>query len=256
MLHEVPDPVARVLLIGPFASQRHFSYIPWVRWARFLAARRVECLRYDYRGVGESTGTFEDLGFDDWTRDAEFLAAWLKKRSPETPIILHGLELGALLAAKVFERGLGGALLMWAAPASANEVLRAALMRQTAADNAFIAADNALKGVGETKSAPDYLRQLEFEGSVEVEGYRWSHRLWNESFKLQSPLGTEHGDAAKWAFGRPVRSVALDLRAAPLVKGSSMAYVFLNPDLTSLFTDSFDWMARLPHLYQNREQRF
>jgi hypothetical protein len=34
VLHEVPDPVARVLLVGPFASERHFSYHPWVRWAR------------------------------------------------------------------------------------------------------------------------------------------------------------------------------------------------------------------------------
>ncbi len=39
VLHEVPKPVARVLLVGSFASERHFSYHPWVRWARYLAAR-------------------------------------------------------------------------------------------------------------------------------------------------------------------------------------------------------------------------
>ena len=56
VLHEVPDPLARVLLVGPFASERHNSYLPWVRWARYLAAKRIEVLRYDYRGIGESTG--------------------------------------------------------------------------------------------------------------------------------------------------------------------------------------------------------
>ena len=40
VLHEVKDPVARVLLVGPFASERHISYLPWVRWARYLAARQ------------------------------------------------------------------------------------------------------------------------------------------------------------------------------------------------------------------------
>ena len=34
VLHEVAEPLARMLLVGPFASERHNSYLPWVRWAR------------------------------------------------------------------------------------------------------------------------------------------------------------------------------------------------------------------------------
>ena len=65
VLHGVADPIARVLLVGPFASERFASYVPWVRWARYLASRRIEALRFDYRGVGESAGTFEDASFDE-----------------------------------------------------------------------------------------------------------------------------------------------------------------------------------------------
>ena len=80
VLHEVEAPVARVLLIGSFASERHTSYGPWLQWARYLAARRIEVLRFDYRGVGESTGEFSEMSFRSWVDDVERLSAWLRKR--------------------------------------------------------------------------------------------------------------------------------------------------------------------------------
>src|SRR5271166_4017319 len=80
VLHSVADPVARVLLVGPFASERQNSYGPWVRWARYLAARKIEVLRFDYRGIGESTGVFEEMTFATWCEDVELLADWLRSR--------------------------------------------------------------------------------------------------------------------------------------------------------------------------------
>jgi hypothetical protein len=236
VLHQVTDPVARVLLVGPFASERNYSYVPWVRWARFLAERGIEALRYDYRGVGESTGSFEEVSFDDWREDVEFLAKWVRSLSPDLPLILHGLELGALLASQIFATGVGDALLLWAAPANANEVLRTVLLRHVAADSAF-------KDVADRKPASDYIRQLEAEQSLEVEGYQWSGRLWRDSFELELALGKDDERASTWACGRPVRRVKLDKSAAPLVKGSSLGYLLLNPDLTKLFADNFEWIT-------------
>ena len=51
--------------------------------------------------------------------------------------MLHGLELGALLANKAFAADVGDALLLWAPPGNANDVLRAALLKRIAVDNMF-----------------------------------------------------------------------------------------------------------------------
>lgn len=235
VLHQVAEPAARVLLVGPFTSERHFSYIPWVRWARFLAARGIECLRYDYRGIGESTGSFEDLSFENWLEDVQLLAGWLKHRSPGLPLILHGLELGAILASKTFATGVGDGLLMWAAPANANVPFRTSLMRRIAVDHAF-------KYNHERKPVSDYVRLLENGQTLDVDGYQWSGRLWRDSFHFELPAGIPEGSDAT-ARNRPIRTIKLDGRDAPLVKGSSVGYETINRDLSALFSENFDWIA-------------
>jgi hypothetical protein len=237
VLHGVADPIARVLLVGPFASERHSSYIPWVRWARYLAARRIECLRYDYRGVGESTGVFEEMSFENWMEDAELLAGWLQSRLPEVPLMLHGLELGALLAGKTFETGVGDALLLWSPPVNANQALRATLMRRISMEQAFKYGDDR-------KPTSYYTQQLDNGHFLEVEGYQWSGRLWHDSFRCELPTGMSDENSAALAYKRPVRIVKLDQRAAPLIKGSSVGYDAINRDFSWLFADNFQWLAQ------------
>jgi hypothetical protein len=235
VLHGAAEPSARVLLVGPFTSERHFSYIPWVRWARYLAARGIECLRFDYRGIGESTGVFEELSFDDWLEDVELLAAWLKRRSPDLPLLLHGLEMGGILAAKAFESGIGDGLLLWSPPANANVAFRGALLRRVAVDHAF-------KYKDERKPVSDYIRRLENGESLDVDGYEWSDRLWNESLKFELPAAIANQEGGARVFQKPVRMVKLDGRAAPLVKGSAVGYETINRDLSGLLAENLDWI--------------
>jgi pimeloyl-ACP methyl ester carboxylesterase len=233
MLHRAAEPVARVLLIGPFASERQNSYLPWVRWARYLAARGFEVLRYDYRGVGESLGKFEEATFSNWADDLALLSDWFKKREPEMPLLLHGLEIGALFACSAFQHRIGDALLLWSPPADANQALRSTLLR-------WVGLEQLLKPGAERRSAADYIRQLEQGQSIEVEGYQWSACLWQESFawKLPSDLADEQRPETQ---ERPIKIVKLPKEAAPLVKGGFVGYDEVK-DFDWLFSENIKWI--------------
>ena len=235
VLHAVENPQARVILVGPFASERHNSYLPWVRWARYLAAGNIEVLRYDYRGIGESTGDFETMTFTDWAEDVRLLSAWLQERAPQAPLLLHGLGLGAVLAGRAFDEGAGDGLLLWSPPANANQALRATLMRWVGLEQIFKFGD-------ERRSASDYIRELEQGSALEVDGYRWSPALWRDSFhvNLPAPLASE-AEAAE-AYKRPVKILKLTRDAAPLTKGGLVGYDDLK-DFTWLFAPNREWLA-------------
>jgi len=235
VLHEVKSPVARVLLVGPFASERHNSYLPWVRWARYLAEANIEVLRYDYRGIGESTGSFESMTFSDWLDDVRVLSRWLESRLTHVPLLLHGLGLGAVLAGNVFHEGVGSGLLLWSPPANANQALRSTLMRWVGLEQIFKFGDDR-------KSAGDYIRELEQGSALDVDGYRWSVDLWRNSMECVLPEVLQSEERAAQAYQRPVKVVRLTRDAAPLSKGGVVGYDDLK-DFTWLYSPARDWVV-------------
>ena len=118
-------------MAGPFGAENEPLYILWVRWARYLAAHGLDVIRFDYRGVGESTGEFQQMDFGAWLSDLQLCCHRLT--SDDLPLVLHGLGLGALLAARAFHEGIGDATLLWSPPPNGREILQYSLRRHTAA---------------------------------------------------------------------------------------------------------------------------
>lgn len=237
VFHQVEAPIARVLLIGPFASSRYHSYIPWVRWARYLAAKGIEVLRFDYRGVGESTGTFERMGFSHWMDDIAKLSAWLKAQSPDAPMILHGLGLGALFAGRAFHEGTGDGLILWSPPTNANAALRPILIN-------WVMLQKLGKRAEEHKPLSHYIEQFETVGFLEVNGYVWSQQLWRDSFDLNLPGGMSDADCAALAYDRPVNIVTLGKDTTPLLKEGVAGYEEAK-DFDWLFLANFNWITSI-----------
>src|SRR5882757_6216650 len=235
VLHQVENPVARLLLAGSFASERHYSFDPWVRWARYVAERGVEVLRFDYRGVEETECVFEDASFKQWGDDLVLLANWLRAQSPNVPLILQGLEIGALLAGKAFDSGIGDILLLWSPPTNANLALRPTLLRWVVADQLFKFGDDR-------KPVTAYIRQMEQGSAIEVEGYRWSAKLWRESFEAVLPSALEDEAHAREVYEKPVRLVKLGKEAIPLVKGGP-AVADIPRDFSALFAKNWSWLS-------------
>jgi hypothetical protein len=245
VLHQVPNPVARVLLVGAFASERHFSYSPWVRWARYLAARGIEVLRFDYRGLGESAGVFENMSFDQWSEDVQLLSNWFVNQSHGVPLMLHGLEIGAILAGRSFQEGIGDALLLWSPPASANQALRSSLLHWAGLGQLNEAPENR-------KTAAEFIQLLEQGSPVEVQGYQWSSRLWLDSLDFDLPPTLEDQKAPSGKQRGAVKIVKLGKEATPLVKphfGNDEA-----KDFTWLYSAHYAWIVEALSLPTGREQ--
>jgi hypothetical protein len=149
-------------------------------------------------------------------------------------LLLHGLEIGAILAGRSFAQGSGDALLLWSPPAHANQALRSSLMRWAGLEQLFESIENR-------RSAADYIRQLEQGLSIEVAGYQWSSSLWRRSFDFQLPANLQEDGAAGESYQRPVKIVKLGREAAPLVK----PYVGYDEvkDLSWLYASNLEWVA-------------
>ena len=238
VLHPVAHPVARVLLIGPFAPERQFSYHHWTRWARYLAAKRCEVVRFDYRGTGESTGSFEEMSLENWSEDVDVLVDWLLERSPRVPLLLHGIELGAVFGGRIFASGRGDALLMWSPPQNANHALRTSLRRWAAVEQFYESPETR-------RSASEFIRELESGNPIEVQGYHWSSRLWKESFHIGMPSEL-NGKASCDLGDRPMKAVTFGKNA------ETLALPFKRyeegQDFTDLYSSTSEWISNVVSL--------
>ena len=245
---------AAVVLAGPLGLERSHAYVVWTRWARHLASRGVDALRLDYRGIGESTGHFEEMTFQRWEEDVRAALGHLRRACPGVPVVLHGLRLGALLAARVFHTDKADGLLLWDPPESGHAHLMEVLRRKVAADN--------LEGTGgDTRSREEYLAALEAGGTLEVEGLSWTRGLWRsaEGYALALP---SRDDARPWRVvhldGRPAERLLAPGHGRSVRAQRPFFWTTSNrllPELGELFEDGASFAAGVGATASQEEAR-
>ena len=241
--HEPEDvgAIATVIIAEPFGNERACAYLTLVRWARFLASSGFRVVRFDYRGCGESSGSFSDQTFLGWEEDLEFVVRACLARFFGQPLILFGLRLGAILSSRVFARGLGQTLLMWDRLDSCEIMLREILRRK-------IASDAMQKIATKGTSRQRYIRELIVGRNIFVEGMIWKLSLWESGSACVSILPRQ-SDARPWFDVRLEAASQIDPTASPHLKIINIqAPAFwtpsplLNPNLDELFMQSRDWL--------------
>ena len=185
--HARGKPRGGVILCGSINADREGCLRTLVDIARDLAANDFDVVRFDYRGIGESTGDFSGYCLSDWQADIEACVNVLREKLPGLPIGLWGIRAGALLASEVFKTAGDGALLC--APMDGQPLLQAILRRSLV---------NDMLGRPDSKrsSRDEIIAALERGEIVNVDGYAWSKRLWRDA-------GTHHfvapaNDARPW----------------------------------------------------------
>lgn len=233
-----------VVLVGPLGLERTHAYAVWVQWARALSGAGYHAFRFDFAGVGESTGEFGEQTLQGWQGDAERVFQHAKQQYPSLPIALVGLRGGCLIASHLFREGAGEALLLWEPPPSGEAMAMEILRRK-------LAADYAEHTGGERKTRDDYIADMERGLVVEVEGYPWTKALWHsaKSYSLAIPRDDER---------RSYRIVHLDGRDPARALSKTHGFVFripkpffwmeskvLQPDLNELFSDALRWLSAI-----------
>lgn len=219
--HARHSPRGAVVICGPIGAERERAYRTLVELGRALASAGFEALRFDYRGIGESTGAFERLCLSDWRHDVECCTRDLTRQLPGVPVALYGVRAGALLAAHCFRAGLGDAMIL-AAPMDAGPLLQDILRRSLIAE--MLANPHAPRT---TRDA--CIARLERDELVNVDGYFWSGRLWRDAANLRLPFPDAHEP-------RPWKVV--DFKGLPRTELPARAAPHLERDAEERFWDS------------------
>lgn len=97
LLQDAPEPTARAIVCHPHplhggTLHNHVTH----RLSKALVQGNVSALRFNFRGVGRSTGTFDDgKGEVD---DAEWALDFVSRQDPKLPLWTSGFSFGARVA--------------------------------------------------------------------------------------------------------------------------------------------------------------
>ena len=108
------NPRALALLCPPFLHEHIRSYRFFSQVAESLAQAGIACLRFDYRGTGDSAGEDALFTFDTALADIETAASELRRRYGDAPpLALLSVRAACLLAQEGAQRSGASASWLW-----------------------------------------------------------------------------------------------------------------------------------------------
>jgi alpha/beta superfamily hydrolase len=165
-----------VVICAPLFDEKLWSHRVLVNVARYLAARGMPVLRFDYFGDGESEGRFEDASVMSRVRDIHDAVDFCRRETQARHVYLLGLCYGATLALRASlandERDAVAGVIAWAPVMDGeryiNDILRVHLSAQMVIHRKVIHDREALIG------------QIMADQSVNIEGYEIAKPLFAE----------------------------------------------------------------------------
>ncbi len=86
-----------MVFCDPFAEEKKCAHRVLVEAARRFALADFACLRFDYRGCGDSPGQFADFGPNEWMHDIVAAVDYMRGELRVEGVGLLGVRLGATL---------------------------------------------------------------------------------------------------------------------------------------------------------------
>jgi alpha/beta superfamily hydrolase len=123
-LHEPVRTLGGVVICGPIGWEVSKDYRRQVMVARRLAASGLAVVRFHYRGLGESPGSFDRLTLQSMEEDAARAARVLSRWTGLQPTGLIGVRLGAFAAAALATKLGGIPLVLWDPIVDGSDYLR------------------------------------------------------------------------------------------------------------------------------------
>jgi alpha/beta superfamily hydrolase len=162
------------VLLNPLDNEADNGLRFYVRMARLIAARGVLAVRFDYRGTGNSGGSFGSVSLGSLLGDIARVRELVAGRCDEPTMCLLGARFGAALALLHCAAGPGvDEFVLW------DPVLDVAnYLRQNFVNRTILA--GKLCGVAEASSSSALARALESEGVVELRGLAFGRAFYAE----------------------------------------------------------------------------
>jgi len=98
-------PAWGLLFCDPFAEEKKCAHRVLVEAAREFCEADIGCVRFDYRGTGDSPGEFAEATPELWVEDILAAVAFMRQEVKVRTLGLLGLRLGAALALRAAEAG-------------------------------------------------------------------------------------------------------------------------------------------------------